>query len=106
MNSKIIIILGTAVLLAGCSSSESTSSENAQKNYDHYTRGNFETMQACLDFIGDEASRNGMQMQTSSDKPDKVTGSFNGDSAMFYYCERQETGTSGTYYEAAYPKFK
>ena len=80
--------------------------EDTQKTYEHYSVGDFATMQSCLSFIKDEARKAGMRIDISSDKPEKVTGSFNGDPNMFFYCERKETGTKGTFFEAAYPKFK
>lgn len=80
--------------------------DDTQKTYEHYSVGNFATMQSCLNFIKDEARKAGMRIDISSDKPEKVTGSFNGDADMFFYCERRETGTNGTFFEAAFPKFK
>lgn len=100
------ILLGTFTLLSACSSPDSSTSEEVQKNYEHYIGGTFATMQSCLSFIEDEAGKAGMRIDISSDKPEKVTGSFNGDADMFFYCEIKETGTSGTFFEAAFPKFK
>lgn len=100
------ILLGTFTLLSACSSPDSSTSEEAQKNYEHYSGGNFATMQSCLSFIEEEAGKAGMRLEISSDKPEKVTGAFNGDAEMFFYCERKETGTNGTFFEAAFPKFK
>lgn len=99
------ILLGTVTFIAGCDSSDSSASESVQKNYEHYSRGNFETMRSCLNFVTEEAQSGGMRLEISSDKPNKVTGSFNGDAAMFFYCEKKETGTNGTFFEAAYPRF-
>lgn len=93
------ILVGSFSLLVGCSSAES-----AQTNYQHYTR-EFRTMQGCLNFVKSEAQNAGMRLEISGDKPKKVTGSFNGDAAMFFHCKKQETGTGGTFFEAAYPKF-
>lgn len=96
------ILLGTVTLLAGC---DSSSSESVQKNYEHYSGGNFGTMQSCLDFVAEEAQSGGMSLKISSDKPNKVRGSYNGNSEMFFHCEKKETGTKGTFFEAAYPRF-
>lgn len=92
--------------LATCSDDETQeTSQDVQVNYEHYSGGNFDTMQDCLDFVKEEAQSEGMRIEISSDKPNKVTGSFNGDSSMFFYCEKKETGTNGTFFEAAYPRF-
>ncbi len=101
-----VIIASSILFLTACGSSDGTTSSNdPQKNYEHYSGGDFDTMQSCLSFIQQEADTAGMSLAISSDKPDKVTGSFNGDADMFFYCQKKETGTNGTFFEAAYPKF-
>ncbi|TXD96922.1 hypothetical protein ES754_07805 [Psychrobacter frigidicola] len=104
------ILFGTFSLLVACSNTnnsknEISTNEHAQKNYQHYTVGNFETMQSCVDFVASEAKSAGMEIKLSGLSPKKATGSFNGDEAMFFYCQKQEAGTSGTFFEAVYPKF-
>ncbi len=102
----IILIIFLIYQLATCSDNDTQElTQNVQVNYEHYSGGNFDTMQDCLDFVKEEAQSEGMRIEISSDKPNKVTGSFNGDSSMFFYCEKKETGTNGTFFEAAYPKF-
>lgn len=101
-----LLIIFLIYQLATCSDDETQeSAQEVQVNYEHYSGGNFGTMQSCLDFVKEEAQSEGMRVEISSDKPNKVTGSFNGDSAMFFYCEKKETGTNGTFFEAAYPRF-
>lgn len=80
--------------------------EEKQKNYEHYIGGTFTTMQSCLSFIEDEARKGSVKLEILSDKPERVSGSFNGNADMFFYCERKNTGTNGTFFEAAFPKFK
>lgn len=101
-----IFIIFLIYQLATCSDNDTQESiQDVQVNYEHYSGGNFGTMQDCLDFVKEEAQSEGMRIEISSDKPNKVTGSFNGDSSMFFYCEKKETGTNGTFFEAAYPRF-
>lgn len=102
----VIFIIFIIYQLATCSDNDTQEPiQDVQVNYEHYSGGNFDTMQDCLDFVKEEAQSEGMRIEISSDKPNKVTGSFNGDSSMFFYCEKKETGTNGTFFEAAYPKF-
>ncbi|WP_201527418.1 hypothetical protein [Psychrobacter frigidicola] len=98
------ILLGTLPFLVACGGTENSTNESSQTNYQHYTR-EFQTMQGCLNFVKSEAQNAGMSLKISGDKPGKVTGSFNGDSAMFFHCKKRESGTNGTFFEAAYPKF-
>lgn len=97
------ILVGTFSLLVGCSSTDSSTNESSQENFPHYSR-EFQTMQGCLNFVTEEAQNAGMRLEISTDKPDIVRGAFNGDSAMFIYCKKKQTGTKGTFFEAAYPK--
>lgn len=102
----IIIIVTNDYSKTSYSSSSSTPETKAnvvQEQYDHYTR-EFGTMQSCLEFMSNKAQSTGMVLEISGDKPEKVSGSFNGDAALFFYCQRKETGTSGIVYEAAYPE--
>ncbi len=103
----ILFIIFVFHRLVTCSSNGTaqTYNESSQENYEHYSRDNFETMQQCLGFVKEEAQRADMQVVISSDKPEKVAGSFNGDADMFFYCQKKESGTNGTFFEAAYPKF-
>ena len=85
---------------------EQTKSTNSSLQYDAHYTGKFSTMQECLSSLRTEAKKDGMSLEISTDKPDEVTGSFNGNADWFFYCKVQETGTEGTYYEGAVPKFK
>jgi hypothetical protein len=80
--------------------------EETQRNYEHYIGGTFANIRSCMSFIENEARKEGMELSMSGDSPEKITGSFNGNAEMFFYCEKKETGTKGTFYEAAWPKFK
>jgi len=100
------IVIGTFSLLTACSSTDSSTSEDTKKNYEHYTGGNFDTMQSCLELVTKEAQSAGMKLVITTDRPEKVTGAFNGDGDMFFYCEKKETGTNGTFFEVMYPKIK
>lgn len=82
------------------------STKEAQKSYEHYIGGNFGTMESCLSLIAEEAKSASMQLEILSDAPEKVTGVFNNDADMFFYCEKKETGTNGVYFEAAFPRAK
>lgn len=85
---------------------ESTKSTNSSLQYDAHYTGKFDTMQDCLSSLRSEAKKDGMSLDITRDKPDVVSGSFNGNADWFFYCKVQETGTEGTYYEGAVPKFK
>jgi hypothetical protein len=82
-----------------------SSNDNALEYEAHYN-GKFYSMQECLSSARSEANKNGMSLDITRDKPDVVSGSFNGNAEWFFYCKIQETGTEGTYYEGAVPKFK
>lgn len=101
-----LILIGTFSLLTACDSTDSSTSQDAQDNYEHYTGGNFDTMQSCLKLVKEEARSAGMEVVITTDTPDKVTGAFNGDANMFFYCEKKETGSSGTFFEVMYPVMK
>ena len=102
-----IILISIMPLLFGCSSEESTTTNSGvpKESFEHYT-GKFPSMQQCLNAVKKEAKKAGMELSISSDNPDKVTGSFNGDADMFFVCQLKETGTEGSYYEAMLPIFK
>ena len=85
---------------------EQTNPANSSLQYDAHYTGKFSTMQECLSSLRTEAKKDGMSLEISTDKPEKVSGSFNGNAHWFFYCKVQETGTEGTYYEGAVPKFK
>lgn len=111
-----MMLLGLAAIIIIVTNDYSQTSHNSysstpkaeanvvQEQYYHYTR-DFGTMQSCLEFMSNKAQSTGMRLEISGDKPEKVSGSFNGDAAMFFYCQKKETGTSGIVYEAAYPEF-
>ncbi len=99
------ILLSTAATLVGCDSSSSTTSESVEKNYEHYIGGNFATMQECVNFVKKEAQDSGKTIEIQSDKPNRVSGMFESSSDMFFYCEKKETGSNGTFFEAAYPRY-
>lgn len=99
------ILFGIFSLLVACSNADNLTNENSKKNYQHETVGNFETMQSCVDFVLIEAKNAGMGMKLTGLSSIKITGLFNGDEAMFFYCQKQENGTGGTSFEAVYPKF-
>lgn len=80
--------------------------DEAKANYEHLVGGNFDTMNSCLSFIAAKAGESGAQLEVLYDTPKEVSGVFNNDAKMFFYCKRKETGTDGTAYEAAYPELK
>lgn len=99
------ILFCTFSLLVACSSADNSTSENLQKNYQHDTVSDFETMQSCIDFVLLEAKNAGMGMKLTGLSSTKITGLFDGDEAMFFYCQKQKNGTGEILFEAVYPKF-
>ncbi len=61
-------------------------------------------MEACLNSIKKETT--GYNLKISTDTPEKVSGSLNGDINLIFWCEKKETGSEGTYYEGVFSLYK
>lgn len=105
MKSFAIMIFATLPFFIGCEESATTQSGVPRSSFDHYI-GKFDSMNACIKGVKKEAKKANMELSYSSDRPEKVTGSFNGDPSLFFVCEEKSTGTEGTYYEIMVPVFK
>lgn len=101
-----IVAIGLASYgLTQCAQTTGDIQQEAEVNYQHYIGGNYATMEQCLNHIKQEAKNSGKTLEIQSDKPDRVAGRFDNKSEAFFYCEKKETGSRGTFFEAAYPVF-
>lgn len=88
-------LLLSLILLYGCS-------DNAENDVDVWSNKS-STMKACLNSIKKETAGT---LEISTDTPEKVAGSLNGDANLVFWCEKKETGSEGTYYEGVFSLYK